>query len=414
MATMPELPKIVYERLRGGAAIGAHPDPDVLAGFVEQALLPAERERVIEHLAVCGVCRQTIMVALPVSETVAAEQIAAQPEAVGVSRTSRRSWLSRPLLMWPTLRWAALAAGIMVAGTVLLQYSGKSDRSVAFKQTASEPKSAPAAQAPEPSMTQAANVGPGERGRRELKRGEIAANSEQNIPARNKRFHDAKDAESRAKSLSEGKKSPPDVRNANDKLAGMTVSSPAPQSSTMPSASETVEVTAGAVRTDEAGTLVARNEMAAPISKAKPATTEEQSAPMQKASAVARKEALQSRGFVNPLNSPGVPSRWSLSAGMLRRSQDGGVSWQNALASSQLLCYTVRDNDVWTAGKSGVLFHSADGGETWLSMHPSVADQPLSSDVTRIELRGAAEVLLSTNSGETWSTADNGKTWARK
>ena len=60
---MPEVPKIVHDRLRAGLPTGTgpegpHPDPDVLTAFAEQALSAAEREGVLQHLARCGDCRE--------------------------------------------------------------------------------------------------------------------------------------------------------------------------------------------------------------------------------------------------------------------------------------------------------------------------------------------------------------------
>ena len=63
--TMPDVPKIVPERLKAGARVAAHPDLDVLTAFVEQVLPAAERESVLEHLEKCGDCREVLAVSLP-------------------------------------------------------------------------------------------------------------------------------------------------------------------------------------------------------------------------------------------------------------------------------------------------------------------------------------------------------------
>ena len=74
---MNELPQIVYERLRAGlpahpldgaAADRAHPDADLLTAFAERALSTKERESVLEHLAVCGNCREALALANPAAE----------------------------------------------------------------------------------------------------------------------------------------------------------------------------------------------------------------------------------------------------------------------------------------------------------------------------------------------------------
>src|ERR1039457_4423186 len=75
---MTEVPKIVYDRLRAARSeralpqgIGpaqAHPDADLLAALAEQALSGPERDGVLEHLALCGNCREALALALPAAD----------------------------------------------------------------------------------------------------------------------------------------------------------------------------------------------------------------------------------------------------------------------------------------------------------------------------------------------------------
>jgi hypothetical protein len=119
---MSEVPKIVHDRLRaslpeGGAS--AHPDPDQLTAFAEQALSAEERESVLQHLARCGDCREVIALALPSEEVEAVSAVVG--EAPATVRTKRENaWFA-----WPRLRWVALAAGVVVAGAILLTHPGK-------------------------------------------------------------------------------------------------------------------------------------------------------------------------------------------------------------------------------------------------------------------------------------------------
>ena len=115
---------------------------------------------------------------------------------------------------------------------------------------------------------------------------------------------------------------------------------------------------------------------------------------------------------------------WAIKAGVLQRSSDSGQSWQDALhADHPLLCYASHDEDIWTGGQAGTLFHSANSGVTWVQVQPSIKARQLGSDITRIELRSndvrgdmrlPGEIILSTSSKEVWSTADGGKTWDKK
>jgi len=112
---------------------------------------------------------------------------------------------------------------------------------------------------------------------------------------------------------------------------------------------------------------------------------------------------------------------WAITAGVLQRSLDSGQSWQSALRPDHpLLCYATHGADVWTGGQAGTVFHSADGGVTWVQMQPSIKGQQLSADVTHIDIdvdvdvRGPAEVIVFTSNNETWSSTDGGKTWDKK
>src|ERR1019366_6607489 len=114
---MTEVPKIVYDRLRAvlpdrAGPEQAHPEADLLTAFAEQALSATERDGVLEHLALCGDCREAIAPIATETEAVRATPIRA-----------KRNFLTA--FAWPSLRWAALAAGVAVAASVLLMHPGK-------------------------------------------------------------------------------------------------------------------------------------------------------------------------------------------------------------------------------------------------------------------------------------------------
>jgi hypothetical protein len=221
-------------------------------------------------------------------------------------------------------------------------------------------------------------------------------------------------------------------------------------------ATETVEVsgTAAAVTAEPSAenALIAQNDAprnAPAIEKAKPALqemegnmegNEEQKA---QPAAVPGPARAQAKGVMSAakLASPASPTparnvSWAITAGVLQRSLDSGQSWQDAVhADHPLLCYASRDEDVWTGGEAGTLFHSVDGGVTWAQVQPSIKARQLSSDITHIDLRNddlrgdvrdngrtelrnnaraPAEILLSTSNNEVWSSADGGKTWSKK
>jgi hypothetical protein len=47
-------------------------------------------------------------------------------------------------------------------------------------------------------------------------------------------------------------------------------------------------------------------------------------------------------------------------------------------------------------------------------VEPSTKSESLSSDIVAIEVRGPAEIVLSTSNNESWTTSDAGKTWDKK
>jgi hypothetical protein len=199
-------------------------------------------------------------------------------------------------------------------------------------------------------------------------------------------------------------------------------------------ATETVEVSGAAAAVEVApspdDSLMARNETPA-IEKAKPALQEpampekemkvngQQNTQAAVVSGLAKPQAramMSSAKLASPV-SPPLAHRvtWVITGGILQRSTDSGQSWQDALrADHPLLCYASHDEEVWAGGLAGTLFHSADGGVTWVQVQPSIKAQQLSSDVTHIDVRGPAEIVVSTINNEIWSSADGGKTWEKK
>jgi carboxypeptidase family protein/photosynthesis system II assembly factor YCF48-like protein len=93
--------KLVGERLKVQTA-GPHPEAELLAAFTENALLPGERETVVDHLAKCSVCRETIFLALP-------NPAEMQTVLAPVKRHPRFA-----------LRWGTLVAAIAVAAVLIV------------------------------------------------------------------------------------------------------------------------------------------------------------------------------------------------------------------------------------------------------------------------------------------------------
>jgi hypothetical protein len=438
---MTEVPKIVYDRLRAALPEQAHPDVDLLSAFAEQALSATEREGVLQHLALCGDCREVVALALPATD-VAPPQVADEDGVrTTVSRAGSRA--SRKLsFAWPTLRWAALAAGVVVVAAVLLVHPGKLNQatlpSVNPRVATTAPpasgsqiasSSAPSSPIASPPADQFAVLAETNEPRRKselqlsrkLKAGQVVTPSPQRESGM---------------LLADNKK---DSRQA-DKLSAAPAAGARAfdyDARTSQGTTETVEgagaATAATKEPSAENALMVRNDAPA-IEKAKPAPQEMEVNEEQKAQAAAVPGPARSltRNVMSAakLASPASQSlavaphvTWAITGGVLQRSLDSGQSWQDALhADHPLLCYASHDADVWTGGRVGTLFHSADGGVTWAQVQPSVKARQLSSDITHIEVRGEsrddarppAEILLSTSNSETWSSADGGKTWSKK
>ncbi len=420
---MTEVPKIVHDRLRAAlpsqaGVEGSHPDADLLTAFAEQALTATERESVLEHLARCGDCRELIALTLPAVDTAPVPTMAEAARA-GAPTPRKLSFA------WPSLRWAALAAGVVVAGAVLLLHPGKLNpptppvnsqvaknaQPIPGPQIASPPPASPAMdQSAISAKADAAPLKSELRMSKKLKAGEVATPSlhaESGILLAETKTADNKQDLREADKLSAPSSAGAQALNYN-----------AP---TIPSSSEVVEVTAESpTEQAEVSSDVAQNARA--VVKAKPASQAETNQSQTALAVNAGEVPLQGRSMVSmaKLAAPPSPNRtrnvtWTIAAGVLQRSRDSGQSWQPAFhADHSLLCYASHDQDVWTGGQAGTLFHSADGGLTWSQVRPSIKGQSLTSDITHIEVRASAEVVLSTSNHETWSSADNGRTWEKK
>jgi Carboxypeptidase regulatory-like domain/Putative zinc-finger len=155
---MQNLPKIVRQRMKVEVSSANvlsdrlkanHPDANVLTAFAERALPQLERDAVLEHLARCDDCRDTVMFALPEPELT---QTAILP--------SPKGWFA-----WPALRWGFITAGvaaIAALGVVQYQRRAQSAEFVARQSTANtrfadKPASQPAATA-EPAARAASSL----------------------------------------------------------------------------------------------------------------------------------------------------------------------------------------------------------------------------------------------------------------
>lgn len=446
---MPEVPKIVHERLRaGGSAPGAaHPDPNLLAAFAEQALSATERDDVLQHLAWCGECREALALSLPsleaAPEAIAEEVTVPAVSAGRASSAGRRTWFA-----WNRLGWAGLTAGVVIAVGVLVMQPGRQKNVNEAEQKPGVPVAQPAGTleankaVPLPSSSEVATTAekrppapasPAVTRRDELKKpAEPAAAPKEwgrpQVSAQETRAMLGHSSVQGTLQASAGKK---DVQSDN------AFDTSAPR---LGSVTETVDVSRGAATlapepAQRADTL-AQNE-AAPVVRAKAARALDAPAAVAKtATADAKQEGAQasneqrSMAYVvsgapaqlaganslQGLQRSQIPGQWAIRGGNeLQHSLDSGAHWKTVFQPHRpLLCVAAAGVEVWAGGKKGDLFHSADSGATWNQVHPSLPGQVLTDDITHIDVYSSTQIVLSTSKNESWSTSDGGKTWAKK
>jgi hypothetical protein len=434
---MTEVPKIVHDRLRAalplqGASASVHLDANLLTAFAEQALPVAERDGVLEHLALCGDCREVVALALPDSSVVAAPFVAdAETTPATVTRT-RVSALHGLGFGWPSLRWAALVAGVAVVAAVLLIRPGKppaSTQQVASLSVSSESM---------PSPTDQSAISP----KAVPTHTDIAGKKSDLTPSKKLRARQpvASPQTGSEMLLADNKEG---MTQASNRPAAPSAkfafnAQPRPGVNKRAGIGGAPETVAVAPSNDD--TLVARNDApiidshmmdAAPVEKAKPGLPETEAADSKETQTTAAVPSarLQTRSMSSTTIATfganaalATNSTWAIKAGVLQRSLDHGQSWQNALHTDHpLLCYATHGMDVWAGGAAGTLFHSADGGATWLQVQPSFEARQLSADITHIDLThnvqsdgaGISQIALSTSNNEMWSSLDGGNTWTK-
>jgi hypothetical protein len=440
---MPEVPKIVHDRLRAAQAQGAHPEADLLAAFAEQALSDSERENVLAHLAACRDCREVTALGAPQLEVVAQpsadEKVAPTTQPVRVITHPPR-WLS-----WPSLHWAAVAAGVVVVASVLMLRHSKEQPSMVAIVNEQAEQSRPAAPEAKPALPETAMD---------------IAESAAPAPTRATRANETRFSqdESRLRQPVAGRVAlvPPVAQPSvgkrefatladskrrdageTDKLALKTAPPPSAAAIGGMASREQVEVTAGSAPVaTESSTIapaapvqkgmIARNEPSLEITKAKKASAAKEEAAPAKAQAqsdfaatqeltanaysASKQDGLMRKAMATKDTAVGA---WRLAQGVLFRAE--GKTWKVALqAARPLIAFGARAGDVWAGGQAGMLFQSRDNGTTWTQVQPSTQSASLTSDIVAIELRSATDVVLTTANNESWSSSDGGKSWEKK
>lgn len=397
---MRDIPKIVVKRLQGAAEAEAHPEADLLSAFAEQSLADAERDRVMEHLASCGECREAVALALPDGDELAAP---------GLSFPTRGRWLN-----WPSVRWAFAAATAGVLASIgILHYQQRPAEQVAslagpnVATKGSEPDLLSPAQA-EPRM---AKGGEGNNGN----------NNDKESPRPSRKI-----ARSGTENFLAAKKS------ADLPVSGQNVSGFSRTESSVPTPENSVIVTS------QAGAAVAASRNESPDLLARNQANQNLSFQRSRNSDVVKaKPALSAQDASGAPAAPGLAlslqtapalmlhaSRWSIaSSGGLQRSFDAGKTWEDVnvnadspKASTSLVFHAVAalGSEVWAGGADAVLYHSVDSGARWQRVDPSANGASASGDIVEIKFSDPENCRFATSTGEVWITLDSGATWRKQ
>jgi hypothetical protein len=110
-------------------------------------------------------------------------------------------------------------------------------------------------------------------------------------------------------------------------------------------------------------------------------------------------------------------ARWMLgSSGAVERSRDDGHSWETVRVAGDLrfraLC--VQGLEVWVGGAGGVLYHSTDSGQRWAPVIPRSDGESLNGEIARIDFADPQNGTVTTAAGQSWTTADSGRSWKKK
>ncbi|HEY7617339.1 MAG TPA: zf-HC2 domain-containing protein [Terriglobales bacterium] len=418
---MEQLPKIVRERLRAAAAHAAHPDPDLLAAFTENALNERQRGEVLEHLAQCAECREAVSLSLAPEEMVVPEMAAAAEAAfapvAAPALASRR-------LGWPVMRWGALAAcAVIVAAAVLLRYR-------TYDKVA--PYTASTSASPAASMSQQRGTTLPEREKLEPKSAPPSTPLKQEYSLTTdrlaKRQAMSQDKANAAKT-EEGRigrelgtrlamvapAPPPPSAEALNQVANAEKDSRKEQAPSAAAETVTVEAAAPGPALADAESWSSRAD--ADAKAASPARTKSQIQAESAAGSVVGGPVSQRSDQTLFRAAAVFAPRWTISPeGNVQRSLDNGQSWEKASVGGEgpFRALSVLGADIWVGGAKGALYHSPDAGQHWTELKPVANGTPLSADIVRIDFTDLQHGTLVTANKETWSTTDAGKSWQKK
>jgi hypothetical protein len=326
-----------------------HPDADVLTALSEGALQLREREHVLKHVAVCGVCREVLGVA-----AAAAIDAAGDIDPVVVTRPARQQQRA-------FLPWASIAAGLLVVCSTVLFYQ---QRQAPSKDTAGATNEA--AKLPAPGIQQQSQ--------------QIAA-VKQNETLAETAIH-SRQRQMQAPVLTQGMTAVGAIQSDQKESAKK---SELDQPIVLQASTPAAEMEAPSVAMKKA----------APVPSV-PAFMNDGT------------ERALSAASVTSAAHP----HWRInSQGRAERSYGDGA-WQTVLPHEQarMRVVSVFDTEVWIGGDHSRLYHSSDNGATWNLIALPDKDSREHS-IAHIHFQTAQSGTVKAEDGTVWTTLNGGSMW---
>lgn len=424
----PEISKSARDLLAKQPAAEAHLSPDLLNGYVEQALSPAENTQVMTHLSSCAECREVVFLAngaaeeeiepkhlvaavqgRPALNRVPVEMVARQARTVETAKakpTPTRNW-------W---KWAApLAAIVIVGSTALIERDRIAEMMMGPPSTRMGRVAAPGPPAAKTStpLKPFPAAAPPEQPNRYALNLDKAAIEEQ---LQERAAYDAKMKKPVAKAQAAPKEDAIRRKMLEAQIASNLQNSGANAIATPESKPKTAPVasTATAAEVTSAAPLVQADNADLSTNAADAMKTES----LAKSSLVANNQAETGAVAAMPMarHQAAANSHWRIgSDGQLERSTGAGT-WTQKLTSEEVTFRAVATvgSDVWAGGNGGTLFHSSDGGEHFNKVVLTANGQTERGSIVSIHFDTAQQGRVTSDTGATWTTADGGQGWSKQ
>jgi hypothetical protein len=394
------LPRLLVRELRRNAAQGFQPDcPDAdrLAAYVEKQLAPAEQRAIVEHLSACQSCRMSVLLA------VRAGQTESSPSARWLTPFPARS----SSLPWGVV--GGVAAGLLVAFVLLWQRP-------ALRQTATPVQQASLqmpAEAVRPELHQSVvpPVAPSRVLRPHAPVPLQPAMAPSSVPVATA-INSARPAPS-AKPAS-----PIPIRQGFATLAEPSGAAQHPLLPGMEVASTSLNSGGPSSASPQAANSLPMNDgdsfqTAIPMVSSflgEPLSAKPHASNISSGAGAASPDRM---GFAQYMGHDASTSAWRISQGGALEHSSGRGLWIRVPlhAAGRLVSLTVSGAHLWVVSQNGVLYHSADAGQSWHPMHLDLDGHAMQDAIIGIHFTDQRQGELMTRSGARWFTLDGGHFW---